>query len=99
VSGIELAPLPWLASWLRARASGSRARFIRGDYDRLDFGSFDVVFAYLSPAAMGALWQKAQREMRPGSMLMSYEFAVEGHPPALSLCLRGTGRTLYIWHF
>ena len=99
VTGIELAPLPWLASWLRARATGSRARFILGDYEKLDFGSFDAVFAYLSPAAMAALWQKARREMRPGSMLMSYEFAVEGQPPTLSLCLHETGRTLYIWHF
>ncbi|MDB5747620.1 MAG: Methylase [Massilia sp.] len=99
VTGIELAPLPWLASWLRARATGSRARFILGDYEKLDFGSFDAVFAYLSPAAMSALWQKARREMRPGSMLMSYEFGVEGQPPALSLCLHDGSRTLYIWHF
>jgi hypothetical protein len=99
VTGIELAPLPWLASWLRARATRSRARFTLGDYEKLDFGSFDVVFAYLSPAAMTALWQKARREMRPGSMLMSYEFAIQGQPPSLSVCLHDTGRTLYIWHF
>jgi hypothetical protein len=33
---------------------------------RLDFGNYDVVFAYLSPAAMGGLWRKAAAEMRPG---------------------------------
>lgn len=99
VTGIELAPLPWLASWLRARATGSRARFILGDYERCDFAGFDAVFAYLSPAAMPALWHKARREMRPGSMLMSYEFAIEGHPPSVALALHDTGRTLYIWHF
>ncbi|MFC4932682.1 class I SAM-dependent methyltransferase [Massilia sp. GCM10023247] len=99
VTGIELAPLPWLASWLRARATGSRARFVLGDYERCDFAGFDAVFAYLSPAAMTALWHKARREMRPGSLLMSYEFAIEGHPPSLSLRLPETGRTLYIWHF
>jgi SAM-dependent methyltransferase len=99
VTGIELAPLPWLASWLRARISGSRARFLLGDYEKRDFQAFDAVFAYLSPAAMTALWQKARREMRPGSMLMSYEFAIDGHPPTVSLYLQDTGRTLYIWHF
>jgi SAM-dependent methyltransferase len=98
-TGIELAPLPWLASWLRARLAGSRARFIRGDYESLDFGAYDVVFAYLSPAAMTALWRKAQREMRPGSMLMSYEFTVSEALPSVSLYLQDTGRTLYIWHF
>jgi SAM-dependent methyltransferase len=98
-SGIELAPLPWLASWLRARLAGSRARFVRGDYGSLDFGNYDAVFAYLSPAAMTALWHKARREMRPGSMLMSYEFAIQGTPPTGSHYLQDTGRTLYIWHF
>jgi SAM-dependent methyltransferase len=98
-TGIELAPLPWLASWLRARLSNSRARFIRGDYESLDFGAYDAVFAYLSPAAMTALWGKAQREMRPGSMLMSYEFTVSEASPTVSLTLQDTGRTLYIWHF
>lgn len=98
-TGIELAPLPWLASYLRARLGGSRARFIRGDYESLDFGGYDAVFAYLSPAAMTALWRKARREMRAGSMLMSYEFAIQDAPPTVSLYLQDTGRTLYIWHF
>lgn len=35
-----------------------------------------MVFAYLSPAAMPALWSKAQREMRAGSFLASYEFEI-----------------------
>lgn len=99
VSGIELAPLPWLASWLRARLSGSRAAFLRGDYEKLDFAAYDAVFAYLSPAAMTALWRKARREMRPGSILMSYEFAINESAPDLSVYLPDTGRTLYIWHF
>lgn len=93
VEGVELAPLPWLASALRARWLGSRARFSRGDYEALDFGRYDLVFAYLSPAAMPALWAKARREMRPGSLLVSHEFPVpgqqasqvlqtgQGHPP------------------
>ncbi|WP_229467265.1 cyclopropane-fatty-acyl-phospholipid synthase family protein [Massilia sp. Mn16-1_5] len=98
-TGIELAPLPWLASWLRARLSGSPAVFIRGDYELLEFGAYDAVFAYLSPAAMTALWRKAKREMRPGSMLMSYEFTVSEASPSMSLYLQDTGRTLYIWHF
>jgi len=76
VVGIELAPLPWLVSRLRAALSGSRARFTRGDYEQLNFADYDLVFAYLSPAAMPALWRKAQREMRSGSLLASYEFEI-----------------------
>lgn len=99
LSGIELAPLPWLASRLRAWATRSRARFLRGDYDSLDFGDYDVVFAYLSPAAMPALWRKAESEMRAGSVLLSYEFTVPGREPDLRLVTSDSRKILHIWHF
>lgn len=97
--GIELAPLPWLVSWLRARLAGSRARFLRDDYESLDFSQFDMVFAYLSPAAMSGLWRKAAAEMCPGSMLVSYEFVIEERTP--DSIIRATEREipLYIWYF
>lgn len=99
VDGIELAPLPWLASRLRARMQGSRARFLRGDYDKLDFGQYDLVFAYLSPAAMSALWRKAEAEMRPGSVLVSYEFGIVDRTPDLSFVTTDSKKILYLWHF
>ncbi len=80
-SGVEVAPLPWLASALRAHVKRSNACFTRGDYHHLDFADYDVVFAYLSPAAMPGLWRKANAEMRPGTLLLSYEFPIPGIDP------------------
>ena len=97
--GIELAPLPWLASAVRAKISGSSARFVRGDYEHLDLGNYDAVFAYLSPAAMSALWHKAAREMRPGTILLSYEFLITEKAPDISIVPTGRGPALYVWHF
>lgn len=97
--GIELAPLPWLISRLRAQLAGSGARFLRGDYEALDFGQYDVVFAYLSPAAMAALWRKAEREMLPGSMLLSYEFKIAARAPDKTIVATERGPLLYIWCF
>lgn len=97
-TGIELAPLPWLISVIRARWRRSSARFIRSDYAKLDLGAYDVVFAYLSPAAMPALWEQARQQMRPGTMLISYEFGLEHtvadaeHQPAEN------GPMLYVWY-
>ena len=99
VTGIELAPLPWLLSRLRAALGHSAARFVRGDYEGLDFADYDVVFAYLSPAAMPALWRKANSELRPGCLLLSLEFAIPGQPPQQTLSPAPGGPLLYQWCF
>jgi SAM-dependent methyltransferase len=98
-TGVELAPLPWFGSWLRARLTASRARFIRGDYELRDFSQFDVVFCYLSPAAMPALWAKCIAEMKTGSKLMSYEFIIEERQPDLVIPITQSGISLYVWDF
>jgi hypothetical protein len=97
IEGIEIAPLPWFISKLRAYLTGSNAKFKLGDYGQLNFSHYDVVFAYLSPAAMPDLWQKAQLEMQAGSMLISYEFDILG--AKASLCIQGEKQSpnLYVW--
>lgn len=97
IEGIEIAPLPLLVSKIRAWARKSRAVFLRGNYYDLDFGQYDVVFAYLSPAAMPALWKKAQQEMRPGSLLISYEFDIPGITPHYIAAGAAGSNRLYVW--
>lgn len=98
VTGIELAPLPWLASLVRASLMRSAARFMRGDYHALNFADYDVVFAYLSPAAMPALWHKARSEMNKGALLLSYEFTIPGIEPSLVRHPAEGGPALYGWY-
>ncbi|HVL75407.1 MAG TPA: class I SAM-dependent methyltransferase [Noviherbaspirillum sp.] len=97
--GIELALFPFLGSYLRACLTGSRARLRHGDYTRLDLHAYDVVFAYLSPAAMPGLWAKATAEMAPGSLLLSFEFGIPGSPPDLVLQPAPGQPPLYGWRF
>lgn len=100
VEGIEIAPLPWLLSYLRARMPMRRsaAIFKLGSYHAIDFGDYDFVFAYLSPAAMPDLWQKAKLEMRPGSILVSYEFNIPGISPTQVVATGEQRPLLYVWH-
>jgi SAM-dependent methyltransferase len=98
VLGVELAPLPYFASRLLATLRHSKGRFLHGDYGRLDFADFDVVFAYLSPAAMPALWSKARAEMRPGTLLLSYEFAIPGVESQFTNKSSSDGPILHGWH-
>jgi len=97
-SGTETAPAPWLISRLRAGFKRSRVTFMRRDYATLDLADFDVVFAFLSPAAMPDLWQQAQSQMRSGSLFISLSFLVEGRLPDLEVSLAdGARHTLYAW--
>ncbi|QBE65293.1 SAM-dependent methyltransferase [Pseudoduganella lutea] len=98
-TGIELAPVPWLYSNWRARFTKSRARFIRGDYEKIHFGDYDVVFAYLSPAVMSGLFDKARREMKVGSLLVSYEFTIPGFKPDKTIHTTEGAPLLFVWVF
>jgi len=95
--GVEIAPLPWIISLIRAKLRRSKAKFILGDYNTLNFAEFNVVFAYLSPAAMPALWQKARNEMRAGSLLISYEFNIDQVPATIDISVREDLPLLHVW--
>ena len=96
--GIEIAPAPWLISRLRARLKGSRVSFMRNDFAALDLAGFDVVFAFLSPAAMPGLWQQAQSQMRSGTLFISLAFPVNDRQPDQVVAQdAGARHTLYAW--
>lgn len=78
VDGIEIAPLPWLISVIQAKFFASRVCFRLANYEKVDFANYDLIFAYLSPAAMPELWKKALREMDSESLLISHEFPIPG---------------------
>ncbi|MBT9614007.1 MAG: hypothetical protein IV108_12160 [Burkholderiales bacterium] len=97
VSGIESAPLPCLISKLRIMGRPN-AHTEWGDFWQTDLSGYDVVCAYLSPVPMPALWQKVKREMRPGSLFISYRFPIPGVMPAQVVKMNDLGQTeLYVW--
>lgn len=95
LSGVEMAPLNWLLSRLRL---GGRADIRLGSLWEADLSGYDVVYAYLSPAPMGRLWDKVQREMRPGTLFVSNSFAVPGVTPDETVELHDFSQArLLIW--
>lgn len=96
--GIEAAPLPFLTSWLRTKPAARNCRMVWGSFWKQDISRFDVVYAYLSPAPMEALWRKVRAEMRPGALFISNTFAVPGVPPAEVVQLDDLHRSkLYVY--
>lgn len=97
LEGVEIAPLPALVAWLRLRGI-PQCRVRRTDFWRMDLSQYDVVYAFLSPAPMTALWDKVRSEMRPGTLFVSNTFSVPGVDPDRVLPLAGRGGQLYIWN-
>ena len=84
--GYETAWLPyWHARWRwhgwQKRHHGSSAltskiQLMRQDFWRQNWGAFDLVYVYLSPAVMANVAAKAGQELQQQAWLVSYEFAI-----------------------
>ena len=96
--GIEASPLTCLLAWLRTLPVRGNCTIRWGSLWREDLGSYDVVYAFLSPAPMPELFAKATREMKPGSLFVSNTFTVPGLEPRTRIPLPGRkDACLLIW--
>ncbi|MDP6573461.1 MAG: hypothetical protein QGI06_08130 [Rhodospirillales bacterium] len=98
-AGIESAPLLFALSWLRLRILGpANVRLAYGDFWKQDLSPYDVVYCFLSPEPMPALYRKACAEMRPGSLFISNSFEVPGAPADEIVEVPDRRRTrLFVW--
>lgn len=96
--GIEAAPIPYLIGKIRTLLRKGKYNVQWGDFWKQNLAPFDVVYAYLSPVPMSSLWEKARREMKPGSLFISNTFSVPGITPEKIIELNDFSRSkLYIW--
>lgn len=93
--GVESAPLPLLASWLRLRGRPN-CQVRRADLWAVELAEFGVVYCFLSPEPMAELWRKARAELRPGALFISNSFAVPGVSPDFTVEVGGRQKLL-VW--
>jgi SAM-dependent methyltransferase len=75
--GIELGPLPLLVARIRTlRSRRTNVQILCRDMWTYSLRECDYVYTFLSPAAMEKMWQKATREMPPGSTFITNSFPV-----------------------
>ncbi|MBU3723982.1 MAG: class I SAM-dependent methyltransferase [Burkholderiaceae bacterium] len=90
--GIEGAWLPYLVSRL-ACAGLSNVVIKQGDFWSKSLTPYCAVYAFLSTEPMPRLWEKAKREMTPGSFLISNSFQVPGQTPTKVICVDDARQT------
>ena len=103
VVGYELSPIPWLYSRLKGvfvRRPNLTLR--RQSVFDADLSDVNVVVVYLHPAAMRKLRPKFERELRPGTLVLSNTFAVPTWKPAQTIHLGkswlSTSNDIYVYH-
>lgn len=97
LEGFETAPLVFLVAWLRCLPRRNcRVRF--RSLWKADLAAFDLVYCFLSPAPMPALWRQACAQMRPGAWLISNSFEIPGVAPQRVIELHDWRRArLLLW--
>jgi SAM-dependent methyltransferase len=83
--GYEISLLPYVAARFRLWQArlGDRAQMKFIDFYRTDLSAANVVVCFLTPGAMKKLGEKMKRELRPGTRVVSYAFAISGWTPVL----------------
>lgn len=103
--GIELRIFPYVLALLQKRHHPeAQIRFIRGNSFKQDLSSATHMYTYLYPQVMDALLPKLERELKPGSVLISLDFAFAKKAPERMIPLADAkkgklGDKLYVYRF
>ena len=96
-TGVETAPLTFALAWLRCLPRRN-CRIRYRSLWKTPLASYDVVYCFLSPLPMPALWAKAQAELKPGARLVSNTFGIPGVAPDQTIALGDWRSTrLLVW--
>ena len=79
--GLELSPLVYFWARVRNFFLRSKAKFLLRDFRHVDLSSAHTIFFYLLPNVLAAMRPKFERELKPGTRIISYAFAIEGWTP------------------
>jgi SAM-dependent methyltransferase len=84
-TGLEIAIPLFVIAWFRAALSGSPARFRYANLFHADLASADIVFFFGMPKIIAdRLRIKLEKELKPGAIVVSYAFPVEGWEPDIA---------------
>ncbi|MEK7583665.1 MAG: class I SAM-dependent methyltransferase [Patescibacteria group bacterium] len=97
--GYELSPLPYLLSrLLQLKYKKLPVTLTRRDLFTADLSEFDIIYLYGLPEALHEkLEPKLEREARPGSYVISYNFPLKSKTPVREMHDRW--RNIYIYQY
>ncbi|MFA6406983.1 MAG: SAM-dependent methyltransferase [Patescibacteria group bacterium] len=101
--GIERSWLPYFMAIHKSRVGHPNLKFIRSSFFKCDLADANRVFIYLFPGLMNDLLPKLQRELKPGTRVVSCDFEFKGKQPIKVIDLgrpkNVLGRRLLVYQF
>ena len=74
IVGIEINPLLVFLTWIKQLVLGARIKPVWGNFWNTPISDADVVFVYLLPWKMDRLADKLEKELKPGTTIVSNSF-------------------------
>lgn len=78
--GFEIVPVVWFFAQVRILLARSSARVYLKNSFRQDLQDADCILLYLIPAVLKTLALKFDRELKPGTRVISHAFSLPGRP-------------------
>ncbi len=94
--GYEISIFPYILARIRSLFGYGKVKMRFRNFWGKDFSDADVVYFFLMPKAALRLRSKFERELRPGTLILSYAFTMPGWTPAVVDVVEGRPK-LYIY--
>jgi SAM-dependent methyltransferase len=96
--GYEISLLPFLLSFVRKFFVGAKFKMLFKDLWKADLQQADIVFFFLMPKIFPRLQEKLEKELRPGTRVISYVWPINGWAPE-TINEAESRPKLYLYHF
>lgn len=94
--GVEINPIVFIFAKLTSLSYRNVTVHFRSLW-KIDLGSYDVVYTFLAPPFMPAIWKKAKDEMAKGTLLLSNSFEAPAKASAVREVGKGRQDALFIY--
>ncbi|MEQ9345575.1 MAG: class I SAM-dependent methyltransferase [Thalassospira sp.] len=100
VTGIELSPIPFAISRMRAVVAAlPNLELVRGDFRKIDRDPGEVVVCFLDPRVMGDVGDVLFARMDNGAIVISRAFAIPGWQAFGEVPMTSGSDRLYLYRF
>ncbi len=80
--GYEINLWPYSLAKLKNIFFRSKSKIVLKNFEKINLSQFDIVFCYLLGSYLEQLKEKFEKELNPGSKVISYGFQVKGWKPS-----------------